>query len=269
MVTFPHCKINLGLNIIAKRPDGFHDIETCFYPIPWTDILEIIPSEKLKFNMSGLAVPGLVQENICLKAYALLAKDFELPPVHIHLHKVLPTGAGLGGGSSDAAFVLRTLNEIFKLNLTQEKLAGYAAALGSDCAFFIQENAMFGTGRGEILNPAKVSLNGKFMVLVKPEIHVATADAYAGVLPRKSSKSVQELVEQVPMSEWKNFLVNDFEESVFRKFPAISVLKDQLYQAGAIYASMSGSGSSVFGIFNQTMDLKSEFPELTVWSAEL
>lgn len=269
MVTFPPCKINLGLNIIAKRPDGFHDIETCFYPIPWTDILEIIPSEELKFNLSGVAIPGQVKENICLKAYTLLANDFDLPPVQIHVHKVLPTGAGLGGGSSDAAFVLRSLNEIFKLDLTQEKLVGYAAALGSDCAFFMQEHAMFGTGRGEILSPTKVSLHGKFIVLVKPDIHVATADAYAGVLPRKPSKSVQEIVEQVPMSEWKNFLVNDFEESVFRNFPAIRVLKDKLYQAGAIYASMSGSGSSVFGIFNQPQDLKSEFPGLIFWSGEL
>ncbi|MEK6782744.1 MAG: 4-(cytidine 5'-diphospho)-2-C-methyl-D-erythritol kinase [Bacteroidota bacterium] len=269
MVSFPNCKINLGLNVIAKRSDGFHDIETCFYPIPWTDILEIIPSEEVKLDITGLTIPGLEQENLCLKAYILLKKDFDLPPVHIHLHKVLPTGAGLGGGSSDAVFALQTINEMFHLSLSPVMLAGYAFALGSDCPFFIHRKAMIGKGRGEILSPAKISLEKRFMVLVKPEINVATAEAYAGIVPRKPSKSVQEIIEEIPCEFWKEYLVNDFEETVFRKFHGLAELKNNLYKAGAMYASMSGSGSSVFGIFNQTIDLKEQFARMTVWSGEL
>ncbi len=269
MVSFPHCKINLGLNIIARRPDGFHDIETCFYPIPWADILEIIPSDKLKFDVTGLAIPGQTQENLCLKAYALLKNDFDLPPIHIHLHKVLPTGAGLGGGSSDGAFTFRILNEIFNLKLSPVKLSEYASILGSDCAFFIQDSAMIGTARGEVLRPIKLSLKGKFIVLVKPEIHVATVEAYAGVIPQIPSQSIQKIVEETPLLKWKDFLSNDFEASVFKKYPGIKELKDRLYQLGAAYASMSGSGSSVFGIFDQAIDLKTDFTGMTFWSGEL
>ena len=269
MVSFPHCKINLGLNVIAKRSDGFHDIETCFYPIPWTDILEIIPSDKLRFDATGLAIPGLIHENLCLKAYALLKKDFDLPPVHIHLHKLLPTGAGLGGGSSDAAFTLKTLNEIFNLNLSSVKLLEYASLLGSDCAFFTEKHPMIGTGRGEILNPVKLSLRGMFIVLVKPEINVATVDAYAGIKPLRPSQSVQKIVEEIPLTKWKEFLINDFEVSVFKAYPQIKELRDKLYQFGAVYASMSGSGSSVFGIFNAAIDLRPDFAGMTFWSGEL
>ncbi len=269
MVSFPHCKINLGLNVIARRQDGFHDIETCFFPIPWTDILEIIPAQELKVDVTGLTIPGQIEENLCVKAYTLLKKDFDLSPVHIHLHKLLPTGAGLGGGSSNAAFALRMINEIFQLNLSAGKLAGYASVLGSDCTFFTQENAMMGTGRGEILNPVNVSLKGKFLILVKPDIHVATAVAYAGVTPRSSSQSLREVIEKMPFENWKEFLFNDFESNVFKKFPQISELKNRLYEAGAVYASMSGSGSSVFGIFNQAVDLKAQFVGMTTWSGEL
>jgi 4-diphosphocytidyl-2-C-methyl-D-erythritol kinase len=269
MVSFPHCKINLGLNVIARRPDGFHDIETCFYPIPWNDILEIIPSAKLKFDSTGLAIPGKAQENLCLKAYGLFKKDFDLPPVHIHLHKLLPTGAGLGGGSSDAAFTLRTLDEIFNLNLSAVKLSKYASILGSDCAFFIQDDAMIGTARGEVLSPIKLSLKGKFIVLVKPEIHVATSEAYSGVIPNKASQSVRKTLVETSLAEWKDFLVNDFEASVFKTYPGIKELKDKLYQRGAVYSSMSGSGSSVFGIFDHAIDLKADFTGMTCWSGAL
>ncbi len=269
MVSFPHCKINLGLNVISKRSDGFHDIETCFYPIPWTDILEIIPSQELKFTTSGLTIPGQSQDNLCLKAYELLKKDFDLPPVQIHLHKLLPTGAGLGGGSSNAAFTLRTINEIFELRLSYDNLYAYASFLGSDCAFFIQDSPKVGSGRGEILSPATLSLKGKFMVLVKPDIHVATAEAYAGIEPKSAQLSIKEIVEKRPIESWKEFLVNDFEASVFKRFPAIGELKNDLYQAGAVYASMSGSGSSVFGIFDQAVDLKSKFSKMTYWSGAL
>jgi 4-diphosphocytidyl-2-C-methyl-D-erythritol kinase len=269
MISFPHCKINLGLHVIAKRPDGFHDIETCFYPIAWTDILEIIPSAKLKFASTGLAIPGEVQENICLKAYALLKKDFDLPPVHIHLHKLLPIGAGLGGGSSDAAFTLLAINEIFNLNLSSVRLLEYASVLGSDCAFFIEKQPMIGTSRGEVLKPVKLSLQGKFIVLVKPEIHVATEQAYAGVIPQKSSLSIQKIVTETPLQKWKDFLVNDFEVSVFKTYPRIKEVKDKLYQLGATYASMSGSGSSVFGIFDKPIDLNADFEGMIFWGGAL
>ena len=269
MVSFPHCKINLGLNVIAKRPDGFHTIETCFYPIPWNDILEIIPSDKLKFDVTGLTIPGQAQENLCLKAYTLLKKDFTLPPVHIHLHKLLPTGAGLGGGSSDGAFTFRILNEIFNLNLSIDKLSEYASILGSDSTFFLQDRAMMGSARGEVLSPIKLSLKGKFVVLVKPEIHVATVEAYAGVMPQIRSQFIQKIVEEIPLPNWKDFLVNDFEASVFKTYPQIKDLKDKLYQRGAVYASMSGSGSSVFGIFDQAVDLKADFNGMIFWSGEL
>lgn len=269
MVSFPHCKINLGLNIISKRSDGYHDIETCFYPIHWTDVLEIIPSQELTFTTTGLSIPGSSPENLCLKAYELLKEDFDLPPVHIHLHKLLPTGAGLGGGSSDAAFTLRALNEILELELSAKQLVAYASLLGSDCAYFTQDNPMVGTGRGEILNLVTVPITGMFIVLVKPNIHVSTADAYSDVLPVKPMLSIKEIVENKPLETWKEILVNDFETSVFTKFPKIGELKDDLYRAGAVYASMSGSGSSVFGIFNQAVDLKSKFDGVSYWSGTL
>ena len=269
MVSFPHCKINLGLNVIAKRPDGFHNIETCFYPIAWNDILEVLPSQTAKLDITGLRIAGEPTENLCWKAYHLVKKDFDLPPVHIHLHKLLPTGAGLGGGSSDAAFTLRAINEIFQLSLSTEKLVEYASALGSDCTFFLQDNPMMGTGRGEKINPVTIKLKGRYLILLKPDIHVSTADAYAGVTPRMPLQSVRTILEKKPVEKWKEFLVNDFESSVFKKFPQIGELKNKLYQSGAVYASMSGSGSSLFGIFDNDVDLKSEFAKMTYWSGEL
>lgn len=249
MVSFPPCKINLGLNIIRKRSDGYHDIETCFYPVPWTDILEIIVSEELVFTSTGLAIPGKAEDNLCLKAYQLIKKDFDIASVKIHLHKIIPTGAGLGGGSSDAAFTLRMLNEIFKLNLSVTQLLSYASQLGSDCAFFIQDKPMMGEGRGEILSEIKVDLKGKFLVLMKPDVHVSTAAAYAGVKPMVPSLKLKDVLEQNSVDAWKSLVKNDFEKSVFKMYPLIREIKEELYAAGAQYASMSGSGSAVFGIF--------------------
>ena len=234
MVAFPPCKINLGLNVLRKRDDGYHDIETCFYPIPWTDILEVIPSDKFEFTVSGNAIPG--DDNLCVKAYRLL----NTPPAKIHLHKIIPTGAGLGGGSSDAAWTLRLLNDVFQLKLSKDELKKYAAQIGSDCAFFIEDGPMIGTGRGEILRPAKVDLKGKFIVIVKPDVHVSTAEAYSGIVPKGSKLDLSDI----------RSLRNDFEETIFKKYPAIESIKKSLYQAGATYASMSGSGSAVYGIFN-------------------
>jgi 4-diphosphocytidyl-2-C-methyl-D-erythritol kinase len=250
MVSFPPCKINLGLHIIRKRPDGYHDLETCFYPVPWTDILEIIPADSLAFTSSGLAIPGREDDNLCLKAYRLLQRDFNLKPVKIHLHKIIPMGAGLGGGSADGAHTVRLLNNQFQLNLSAEKMMAYTAQLGSDCSFFIQDKPLLGTGRGEVLQPLALSLKGKYMVIAKPDVHVSTAEAYAGVTPALPALPLHEAITQ-PLHAWKNVVHNDFETSVFQKYPVIASLKETLYRQGAVYASMSGSGAAVFGIFDK------------------
>jgi 4-diphosphocytidyl-2-C-methyl-D-erythritol kinase len=268
MVVFPPCKINLGLNIVAKRKDGYHDIETCFYPVPWTDMLEILPSTELKITLSGISIPGIPGDNICLKAYHLLAKDFELKPVHIHLHKIVPIGAGLGGGSADGAYTLKILNSLFDLELNTERLKAYASQLGSDCAFFIDAVPGIGTGRGEVLTTSTVDLSGKYVVVIKPDIHVSTAEAYSGVKPSVRKISVKEIVETTTVDQWRHQLKNDFEKSVFEKYPEIEEIKKSMYRAGAVYASMSGSGSSVFGIFNSEVDPKLIYSGLSAstWS---
>jgi 4-diphosphocytidyl-2-C-methyl-D-erythritol kinase len=268
MVSFPPCKINLGLHVIDKRPDGYHNIETCFYPVRWTDILEIIHSKTFSFSSSGNAIPGAWEQNLCIKAYRLLADQFSLAPVSIHLHKLIPIGAGLGGGSSDAAHVIRLLNDIFELNLAREDMMRHAASIGSDAAFFIQDDPMIGKGRGEILTKVTLDLAGKFLVLVNPDIHVSTADAYARVKPAGPAVPLGDILKR-PLSKWKNLLKNDFEHSVFEKYPAIGNLKDKLYSLGAIYASMSGSGATVFGIFEKEFDAAIEFPGTTVWAGKL
>ncbi len=269
MVAFPPCKINLGLSILRKRGDGFHDLSTCFFPVPWNDILEIIPSNVFKFSSSGLTIPGNTDENLCVKAYEILQRDFKLDPVHIHLHKIIPMGAGLGGGSSDAAWTLRILDSVFSLSLSTEKLMQYASMLGSDCAFFIQDNAMMGSGRGEVLSPCAVDLKGKWIVLVKPDVHVSTADAYAGVIPKETNLNLQSVLETKSITEWRDVIKNDFEDSVFQKYPVIAAVKDQLYRAGALYASMSGSGSTVFGIFEEEINVKLIFKGLASWSGKV
>jgi 4-diphosphocytidyl-2-C-methyl-D-erythritol kinase len=269
MISFPPCKINLGLNVIAKRVDGYHDIETCFYPIPWTDIVEVIPSQSLTFTTSGHSIPGQATDNLCLKAYQLLQQKFDLPPVKIHLHKVLPTGAGLGGGSADAAHTLRLLNHVFSLNQSAGDLRKFAARLGSDCAFFVEDKPMIGKGRGEILEPTSLVLSNKFVVLINPGIHVSTVLAYAGVSPGLHSKRVAEIVSANDFLHWRTELKNDFEESVFKQQPRIQKIKETLYQQGAFYASMSGSGSTVFGLFNQQVNLRNHFPEMMYWGGLL
>jgi len=267
MVVFPHCKINLGLHVVSKREDGYHTIETCFYPVPWRDVLEIIKSNEFSFSQSGLVIPGNFSDNLCVKAFQLLEKDFEITPVKIHLHKVIPTGAGLGGGSSDAAFALRTLNAVFNLNLSQTILKEYAAQLGSDCSFFIDDKPMLASGRGEILSETSLSLKGKYLVIVKPDIHVSTAEAYRGVNPKQPIKSISRIITE-PISSWQPSLSNDFEESVFKNHPTIGEIKSKLYQHGAQYACMSGSGAAVFGIFDSDVDLKRYF-EGNYWAGEL
>jgi 4-diphosphocytidyl-2-C-methyl-D-erythritol kinase len=267
MVSFPPCKINLGLNILSKRADGYHNLETCFYPIPWTDILEVIPAEQFAFTQTGHFIPGNEGDNLCIKAYELLRKEHDLPPVEIHLHKIIPMGAGLGGGSSDAAHTLRLLNTVFHLQQSPAQLAGYAAQLGSDCAFFTQDHPMLGEGRGEVLSATATSLQNKFIVLVKPDIHVSTAEAYAGITPRQPEQSLRIALTRYPIAEWQHEIKNDFERTVFEKHPLLRSVKEKLYASGALYASMSGSGAALFGIFDKPVDLQHGFPGMTVWSA--
>ncbi len=265
MVAFPFCKINLGLSVLSKREDGFHNLETCFYPVSWTDVLEIILSDKFAFTTSGNKIPGDPDDNLCVKAYQLLKKDFDLDPVSIHLHKFIPSGAGLGGGSSDAAHTLQLLNTIFSLNLSQSKLMEYASMIGSDCAFFIQDKPMIGTGRGEVLRRIDFSLN-KFLVIIKPDIHVSTRDAFSGITPVDTDISIEELILNHPIEQWKDLLINAFEKTVFSKYPVLASMKDRLYEFGATYVSMTGSGSAIFGIFNAETDLSAEFTDMVYWS---
>jgi 4-diphosphocytidyl-2-C-methyl-D-erythritol kinase len=268
MIAFPPCKINLGLNILSKRPDGFHNIDTCFYPVPWTDILEIIPSKELNITFSGNSIPGRVEENLCLKAYELLKNDFDIEPVEIHLHKIIPIGAGLGGGSSDAAYTLRLLNNVFDLNLSPGQLSKYASQLGSDCSFFTQDKPQLGSGKGEILYDLDITLKGFWLILVKPPIHISTQQAYSSVIPKSPEVSLQETL-KLPVARWNGLLGNDFEESVFKLYPEVLEIKNQLYAKGAAYASMSGSGSSVFGLFEKPLNLKSLFPQMQYWEGSL
>ena len=249
MIQFPNCKINLGLSILAKRADGYHELETVFYPIAVSDALEILPSDKLTLTQTGIAVPGDPDQNLCLKAYHLLKKDFpSLPSVQMHLHKNIPMGAGLGGGSSDGTNALLILNQQFSLGLNDRQLIDYASQLGSDCPFFVYNKACHATGRGEVLTPIALDLSNYQFLLVHPGKHISTAWAFQQLTPNTKSESIQSII-QKPMTEWKDLLINDFEAPVFKAEPTLSIIKTQLYQLGAIYASMSGSGSSLFGIF--------------------
>ena len=249
MVVFPNAKINLGLHILNKRPDGYHEIETCFYPAPWREALEIIKSDKTFVTTSGNPIPD-DGDNIILKAYHLLADDFALPPLHIHLHKEIPIGAGLGGGSADAAFMLRLLNSQYNLGLNSEALKNYAVSLGADCAFFMENKPILATGIGERLEAIDLSLTGKFILLAYPNIHISTKEAYAGILPKKPEHDLKNILAEEPITSWKDLLKNDFESHLFQRYPVLKSIKKHLYSMGAIYASMTGSGSCMFGIFD-------------------
>ena len=257
MIVFPNIKLNLGLYVVAKRNDGYHDIETVFYPVEsLADTLEILPSDAFVFEQSGITVECSSDDNLCVKAYKLLAEKFDLPPVQMYLHKIVPTGGGLGGGSSDAAFTLLCLDKIFRLNLDANALKSYAADLGSDCAFFIDNRPSIASGRGEILREVPVDLSAFSTILVKPDVHVSTAEAYAEIVPQKPDENLLDVISS-PVDTWKGRLTNDFETSVFRRFPEIEAIKNKLYEAGATYASMSGSGATVFGLFDRTADMES------------
>lgn len=274
MITFPNAKINLGLHITEKRPDGYHNLETVFYPAPLEDALEIhlqnAPStSKYALHLSGIEVTGNEDDNLVIKAYRLLDQDFELPPVDIHLFKHIPSGAGLGGGSADAAFMLKLLNERFSLNLSTEQLETYAATLGADCAFFIRNAPTFAEGIGNIFSPIALSLKGYQLVIVKPDIFVSTREAFSQIRPHRPEQSLHEVISR-PVGEWRESLTNDFEVSVFPQYPAIKEIKEELYRQGAVYASMSGSGSSVFGLFEPESTVPQiEFTNAFLFQGEL
>ena len=276
MITFPNAKINLGLDIVEKRPDGYHNLETVFYPIPLCDILEITPTTDkdtpdYTFKMYNAVFDGNDDDNLVIKAYKALAADYKLPKVDISLYKHIPTGAGLGGGSADAAFALKMLNEIAALGLTAEELRAYAARIGADCAFFIDNTPAYATGIGNILTPTPCSISGYHLVLVKPDVHVSTKDAYALVTPQKPQVPLTSIAQR-PIDEWKGEMKNDFEKSIFAKYPEMAKIKDNLYSMGAVYASMSGSGSSFFGIFKEKQDIdriKELFPGMFCWCKKM
>jgi len=253
MVVFPNCKINLGLNILRKRADGFHDLETIFYPVPLKDSLEIITNsvtETFEYSTSGINIDGNTQDNLCFKAYELLKNDFpQLPSIKMHLHKAIPTGAGLGGGSADGAFTLKLLNDQYNLGLTNFQLLKYAETLGSDGPFFIINQPCFATGKGEKLETISVSLKGYQLILINPGIHINTGWAFSQLTPALPAESVKECIKQ-PITAWKGSLQNDFEIPVFEKYPQLKNIKSSLYEMGAIYASMTGSGSTIFGVYD-------------------
>ena len=305
MIVFPNAKINIGLNVVAKREDGYHDIETVFYPVLLQDALEIklmrpldpaqirkrieagllvqpddvfmpyriLPKKEeipcCSLEMTGNEFPFKAADNLVVKAYVMLQQDFDLPSIDIKLHKHIPSGAGLGGGSSDCAFMISLLNRRFNLRMRESMMERYAARLGSDCAFFITNTPSLATGRGEILNPINLSLKGYTILLVKPDVSVSTAEAYGGVTPHKPEISLAEAVVR-PVSEWKDCVFNDFEPSVFAKYPLLADIKQKLYDLGADYAAMTGSGSTIYGIFRQPLDNPAElFPEMFTCQREM
>lgn len=276
MVTFPNAKINLGLDVVAKRPDGYHNLETIFYPVPLQDILEITVTEEegapdYTFKMHNAVFEGDNNDNLVVKAYKILAADHKLPKVEMSLYKNIPTGAGLGGGSADAAFALKMLNEIACLNLSDEQLEAYAARIGADCAFFIKNTPAYATGIGNILSPTVCSISGYHLVLVKPDIHISTKEAYSLVTPAAAETPLTEIA-ALAVEEWKGKMKNDFEKSVFANHPQMKKIKEELYNMGAVYASMSGSGSAFFGLFTEQQDIEDiekKFPGMFCWCKQL
>jgi 4-diphosphocytidyl-2-C-methyl-D-erythritol kinase len=269
MVVFPHAKVNLGLRIHRRRADGFHDIESVFVPIDWCDVLEFTPlpdaaDGTVEWEQTGIVIPPDGKDNLCIRAYRLLCEVAgPLPAVHMHLHKVIPTGAGLGGGSADAAFVIRTLDRMHGLNLGIDAMRQLAARLGSDCAFFITDRTCLATGRGEILEPVEVPLAGLHIAVVHPAVHVGTAEAYASVTPSVPEQGLLKVL-QSPIADWQGSVINDFEEGCIKRHPVIGEVKQRLLAAGAAYTSMTGSGSSVYGLFTQKPHLDTLFPGMAV-----
>lgn len=273
LLLLPCCKINIGLNVVRRRPDGYHDLETVFYPLPLTDQLEIAaaPASDAPYTLtlSGHRVAGSADDNLIVRVYRALQEEFNLPPVSIFLRKNIPMGAGLGGGSSDAASMMRGLNELFALGLSDTEMEERVARFGADCAFFIKARPAFATGIGDHLTPIPLSLKGRHIVLVKPDVFVSTREAYAGVSPKPAPCDLSTLAER-PMEEWRSCVVNDFEPSVFQAHPRLAAIKQTLYDMGAVYAAMSGSGSTLFGIFDRPVEeAQRVFADCFVWGKTL
>lgn len=272
MVLFPNAKINIGLNILQKRTDGYHDIETLFYPVGLKDALEYVENggNEVNFACTGLNLDVEPGQNIVLKAYRMLQDECTLPGLNIHLHKVIPSGAGLGGGSSDAAFFLKSLNDHFELKISEEKLKVLAGRLGADCSFFLENRPAFATGTGDQLTSADISLKGYFLLLIKPPFGVDTKTAYAGVVPKPFVYNFKEIL-CGEISEWRDKIKNDFEHTLFVKFPELALLKDKLAEMGPAYLSMSGSGSSVYALFERDPDIHPDdfSPGSFIWKEEL
>ena len=254
MITFPNAKINIGLKITSRRSDGYHNLETIFYPVQIKDALEVIEAAEMSFETSGIEIPGHVNENLCLQAYDLLRKDFDLPNIKIHLHKQIPIGAGLGGGSADAAFFIKLINERFQLSLDVETMQNYCRKLGADCAFFIENKPLFAYEKGDVFEEIFLDLSNYHLALVMPPVYVSTGEAYRGVKPHQPQQSLKELI-QLPLEEWQGKINNDFEGHILRSNPQIRGVKAALSEAGALFALMSGSGAAVYGIFNEPVDL--------------
>ena len=273
MLVFPNAKLNLGLYITSQRPDGFRNLESVFVPLPWCDALEVLPapaSAATSLALTGIPIPGDPATNLCYRAYELLRADFSLPPVRQHLHKVVPIGAGLGGGSADAAFALRALNNLFELNLAAETLVGYARRLGSDCAFFIANKSVFAHEKGDVFEDISLNLAGTACKVVYPGLHISTAEAYARVTPRPPRHNLREALRR-PLETWRETVSNDFEDALTPFYPVLGEIKQQLYVAGATYVSLSGSGSAVYGLFpGLEIPPKLEMPaEYLVWDGRL
>ena len=274
MLTFPNAKLNLGLYVTARRPDGFHTLESVFVPLPWTDALELLPApagHATSLTLTGRPIPGAPATNLCVRAYELLQADYpQLPPAQLYLHKVVPIGAGLGGGSADAAFALKAANELFGLNLSTETLEGYARQLGSDCAFFIRNKPVLAVERGDVFEEIDLHLAGAGCVVVYPNLHIGTAEAYARIVPQRPAQALREALAQ-PMATWRDTVRNDFEAALTPAHPVLATVKRQLYDAGATYASLSGSGSAVYGLWEAPAEVQPvAWPAgFTVWQGTL
>ncbi|GAB3663488.1 4-(cytidine 5'-diphospho)-2-C-methyl-D-erythritol kinase [Hymenobacter agri] len=269
MLVFPNAKLNLGLYVTQRRPDGFHTLESVFVPLPWTDAFELLPaktSQPTSLTLTGRSIPGDPATNLCVRAYELLQADFPaLPPVQMYLHKIVPIGAGLGGGSADAAFALKAANDLFGLGLSAEALEGYARRLGSDCAFFIQNKPVLAVEKGDLFEEIDLTLAGTGCVVVYPNLHISTAEAYARITPQPPQHPLRVALAQ-PMSTWRETLSNDFETALTPSHPVLAEIKQQLYAAGATYASLSGSGSAVYGLWESGEPAAMDWPtEYTVW----
>ncbi|MDO7874059.1 4-(cytidine 5'-diphospho)-2-C-methyl-D-erythritol kinase [Hymenobacter sp. ASUV-10] len=274
MLTFPNAKLNLGLYVTARRPDGYHTLESAFVPLPWCDALELVPApanQSSSLALTGRPIPGDPATNLCLRAYELLKADFPaLPPVQLHLHKIVPIGAGLGGGSADAAFALKLVNSEFDLGLSEDALESYARRLGADCAFFIRNQPVLAVEKGDVFEPLDLNLKGTACAVIYPGLHISTAEAYGRITPRPPQHELRAALAQ-PMATWRDTVSNDFEEALTPHYPVLGEIKQLLYAAGATYASLSGSGSAVYGLFSghETVPSLSAKDDYLLWTGLL